>query len=125
AARTSPTATVRPVARHATRSRVRPVVALLAAVVAGGLGGCGDDAEDAGPDGSRDAERACAVADGGRVRIMADDLAWDVDCLEVPADEPVTIVVDNRDDGVAHNVHLTDAPGAPSTALETGPVVQE
>lgn len=92
---------------------------------AGVLGACGDDDGGSAPPTSGDAVPACAVAEAGRVRIVADDLAWDVDCLEVPADAPVTIEVDNREDGVNHNLHLTDAPGDPSTPLEAGPVVQE
>jgi plastocyanin len=34
-------------------------------------------------------------------------------------------VIDNQDDGVNHNLHLTDAPDEPATDLEAGPRVQE
>lgn len=86
------------------------------------LAACGDD--DAEPDPSEGA--ACAEAgEDGHVAIVADALAWEVDCVVVPADVPVTIEVDNRDDGVSHDLHLTDAPGDPATDLEAGPVVQQ
>jgi len=92
----------------------------VAAVAAVGLGACGDD--EGGAARPSDAD---AVADCGRARVVAEDLAWDPACLEVPADVPVVVEVVNRDDGVNHNLHLPDAPGGPSTELAAGPVVQE
>src|SRR5690606_39969206 len=65
------------------------------------------------------------AAEDADVTIAADNIAWDVDCLTAPAGEPLTIVVDNRDDGVKHNIAFNDAPGEPSTDLEAGPVTQE
>jgi len=91
-----------------------PVVAMAAI-------GCGDDG--AAP--ATTAADGCREADAGRVTIVARDLAWDTGCLSAPADEPVVIVVDNRDSAVNHNLHLTDAPDQPTTALEEGPVRQE
>jgi plastocyanin len=101
----------------------RPRSTWAAALVLGlALAACGDD--DAPPD--PDGDAACAEAgEDGHVTIVAEDLAWDVDCVVVPADGPVTIEVDNRDDGVNHNLHLTDAPGEPTTELEAGPVLQQ
>ncbi len=84
------------------------------------LTGCGDD--DASP---TTTEGGCRSAVEGRVEVVARDLAWDTACLAVPAGEPVTLVVDNRDDGVNHNLHLPEAPDAPATVLALGPVVQE
>ncbi len=97
-------------------------MAVGAVLVAGAaLAACGDD--DAPPAPDRDA--ACAVAgEDGHVAIVAEDLAWDVDCLVVRADAPVTIEVDNQDEGVSHNLQVTDAPGDPGTELDAGPVVQ-
>ena len=66
----------------------------------------------------------CKDAAGGEVTLVADDLRWDTDCLR-SAPGPLTIVVDNRDDGVNHNVHLSDADGSPATDLERGPSRQE
>ena len=97
------------------------MVAVAVLATAGlALGACGDD--DAPP--TPQEQAGCAVAAAGEVTVVAEDLAWDPTCVEVPADEPVTVVIDNRDDGVNHNLHLTDAPGEPLTALEAGPVVQ-
>ena len=76
--------------------------AWAAALVVGlALAACGDD-DDAPPDPDGDAACAAAGEDGH-----------------------VTIEVDNRDDGVNHNLHLADAPGEPTTDLEAGPVVQQ
>ncbi len=89
-------------------------LAALAVVGCGDTGG-GDDPPVAG---------GCKVAEGGQVTLVADDVRWDTDCLEA---EPgaLTIVVDNRDDGVNHNVHLPDHPTSPATELELGPSRQE
>jgi len=64
------------------------------------------------------------VAEAGRVTLVADDIRWDTGCLEA---EPGALVieVDNRDDGVNHNVHLPDHPESPATDLEPGPSRQE
>lgn len=86
-----------------------PLVLLLLA--------CGGE-DDPGP------SAGCRTAEGGRVELVAKGVAWDTDCLEATAGE-LTIVVDNRDDGVNHNLHLTDAPDGPKTDLEPGPVRQE
>lgn len=83
------------------------------------LGACGGDDEPESTDAT------CNEVADGEVTIAAVDLAWEPTCLRGPADEPFTIVVDNRDDGVNHNLHLTDAPDEPATELEPGPVVQE
>jgi plastocyanin len=106
--------------------------AALAIRAAGGLlrGACGDDsttATGAGSDGSTSTtsqEHGCAVAEGGTVRIVAKDLAWDVPCIQAPEGNPLTITVDNRDDGVNHDLHITGLPGGPSTELQSGPVTQ-
>ncbi len=91
------------------------------------LAACGDD-DDATPvddaTTTTGQEHGCAVAEGGEVTIVAKDLAWDVECIQAPEDVPLRITVDNRDDGVNHNLHLTGAPGSPTTPLEAGPVAQ-
>jgi plastocyanin len=101
---------------------VRTMVARLGMLAAAVLlvGAC-SSSDDAGPAPAA----GCRSAEGGRVTIVAADVAWDTDCLETPAGQPLTIVIDNRDDGVNHNLHLTDAPGTPKTELEAGPVTQE
>jgi hypothetical protein len=90
-------------------------VALLALAVSA----CGET-KRAGPP----VTAGCKAASGGEVTLVADDLRWDTDCLRsVPG--PLTVVVDNRDDEVNHNVHLPTAEGSPATDLEQGPARQE
>jgi hypothetical protein len=95
------------------------LLGLAAMAVGGGVVGCGND------DDPTSAAGACRSAVDGMVTVKAADLAWDSDCLEGPADEPLTIVVENEDHGVNHNLHLTDAPDEPATELQPGPVRQQ
>ncbi|MFL6206727.1 MAG: cupredoxin domain-containing protein [Acidimicrobiales bacterium] len=95
-------------------------LAVLAAVVVM-LAGCGDTGD--GRDGG-ETSGGCKDAADGRLTLVADDLRWDTDCLR-SASGPLTIEVDNRDDGQNHNVHLPDAPGAPATDLQKGPSTQD
>ena len=91
----------------------RRLAAALLALAA--LGACG------GSDGaSTTTTVGCKEAQDGTATLVAADLRWDTDCLRAPAG-PLTIEVDNQDDGVNHNVHLPDAPDSPSTELEPGP----
>lgn len=101
-------------------SAPRRVALGAAALVGVWATGCGDDATAPGT-----SRAGCAVASDGSVTIVAEDVAWDVDCVRAPADRPLSITVDNRDVGVNHNLHVTGLPGKPSTPLEVGPVVQE
>mgnify|MGYP001357909906 CR=1 FL=1 len=66
----------------------------------------------------------CKTAVDGRVTLVADDIRWDTDCLEAEPGE-LTIVVDNRDVGVNHNVHLPGLPDSPASPLTAGPSQQE
>ena len=115
---------------HGTRgygARVRsrlPAAALAAALAIAVPAGCGDDDEADRAPSTTGQEHGCAVAEGGRVTIVARDLAWDVPCIQAPVGIDLEIVVDNRDAGVNHNLHVTGAPGRPTTALEAGPVEQ-
>jgi plastocyanin len=88
----------------------------LVAVLAGGCG----DTDDEGSAGTV----GCKDAAGGEVTLVADDLRWDTDCLRAPPGA-LAIVVDNRDDGENHNVHLPTADGSPATELEQGPSRQQ
>ena len=97
---------------------MRRGLAVVLAVAA--LGACGDDAE---PPSAEPA--GCVAAEHGQATVVAEDLAWFPDCVTAAADEPLTIVLDNRDNGVNHNLHLRDAPGDPKTALDAGPVTEE
>jgi plastocyanin len=92
-------------------------VALAAAILL--LAACtGDDDVDGAATGG------CHDAKDGEVTLVADDLRWDTDCLRATAG-PLTIVVDNRDDGQNHNVHLPTAEGSPATDLTQGPSEQQ
>lgn len=97
--------------------RAAPLVAasvLAAGSLVAGCGGGSDPAPAAG----------CHTASGGTVTIVAEDVAWDTDCLEATPGA-LTIVVVNRDEGVQHNLHLPDAPGDPKTPLAAGASTHE
>jgi hypothetical protein len=81
------------------------------------VAGCGDD--DGGA-----ASGDCLDGTSGEVTIVAENIAWDADCIDAVADEDLVISIDNQDDGILHNLHLRDAPGEPTTELEKGPIVQ-
>jgi plastocyanin len=90
----------------------------LIVLALGSLVACGDD------DGDDTASGDCRVAEGGEVTLVAKSIKWDTECLEAPAGEPLTIVVDNQDRAVSHNLHVKDAPDEAKTELEAGPVTQ-
>ena len=83
----------------------------LAALVGGGAACGGDDG------GGVAAE---PVPDDPDVVVVAEDMAFDPREVEVPADTPVSIVIDNRDEGVDHNIHVEEAPEPNRTQLEEG-----
>ena len=99
--------------------RLRLAVAATAAALLVVVSACGDSDESAST-----TTVGCKDAADGRVTLVAEDIRWDTDCLRADPGS-LTIVVDNQDDGIAHNVHLPDAPGSPATPLEPGPVIQE
>lgn len=99
------------------RPRLRPAATTAALVLA--LSSCGDS-EESGPA----ATVGCKDARDGRVTLVARDIRWDTDCLRADSGA-LTIEVDNRDEGINHNVHVPGAPGSPATELAPGPVVQE
>ena len=69
--------------------------------------------------------RALDIAAGeGRNALWLAEQGWAVLAVDVAADESVTIVIDNRDDGVNHNIHIEDAPSPNKTRLELGPSQQ-
>jgi plastocyanin len=92
---------------------------LLVVLLAAGLAGActSDDPPSTEPP-------ACREAEEGRVTLVAEGLEWDTACLRAPAG-PLTIEVDNRDEGDNHNVHLPSAPGSPGTDLVQGPATSE
>lgn len=91
----------------------RSAAAFLVMAVLGAAAGCGGDDDDSGLSSE-------PVPDDPDVVIVAESMAFDPDEVRVAADEPVTIVIDNRDDGVNHNIHIEDAPAPNKTPLELG-----
>ncbi|MBL8776031.1 MAG: cupredoxin domain-containing protein [Acidimicrobiales bacterium] len=89
----------------------RVLAVAFAAALAFGLAACGSSG-DSGPSGGGDA------LPPGDVVIVADNIAWDTDELEAPADTDYTIVIDNQDQGVQHNLNIKDTDF--KTELETG-----
>ena len=95
-----------------TRMRSQRLLAsVLPLVVAAGLAACGDD------DGEASNE---PIPDDPDAVVVAQDMAFDADEVHIPAGHPATIVIDNRDDGVNHNIHIEDAPEPDRTPLEPG-----
>jgi plastocyanin len=93
--------------------RCAPVLAVgVATAVSGLLAACGDDGEVA--------LSSEPVPDDPDVVIMAENMAFEPGEVDVAADQPVTIVIDNRDDGVNHNIHVEDAAPPNKTPLEQG-----
>ena len=84
------------------------VAAALLMATSAALAACGGE-DDAG------GLSAEPVPDDPDAVVVADAMAFDPEQIALPADEAVTIVIDNRDDGVNHNVHLPDAPGYAAT----------
>jgi plastocyanin len=60
------------------------------------------------------------VPDDPDVVVRAENMAFDPDGVEVAAGEEVTLVIDNRDDGVNHNIHIEGAPEPNKTPLKQG-----
>ena len=83
---------------------------LVGALLVLGLAACGSDS-DTGASGSGELPP-------GDVVITADNIAWDTDSLEAPADTDFTIVIDNKDEGVQHNLDIKETEF--KTELETG-----
>lgn len=58
------------------------------------------------------------------VVIVAENLRFDTDNLDIAAGEEIVLQVDNRDQSTFHNFHVTDAPGEPASKLAEGPNVE-
>jgi plastocyanin len=70
---------------------------------------------------------ACGGSGGAvpDLEIVAENLRFDTDLLQVRAGSEVTIQVVNKDQSIFHNFHVTDAPGEPATRLQGGPNSQK
>jgi plastocyanin len=110
--------------RHPARVRRSPPAALVAlvAVLALLLTGCGGD--DGGGGGG--AGRSVGTEDEPvtEFTIVAEDLRFDLDGVVVPAGEEVTATIENRDDGIGHNLSVALPDGEAKTEVEAGPVTQ-
>ena len=91
------------------RRRARACVLVAAAGV---MVACGGD------DGAEPSSEP--VPDDPDAVVVADDMAFDPDSVRVPAGEPVTIVIDNQDEGVNHNIQVRGAPEPNRTPLRRG-----
>lgn len=86
--------------------------------------------EETGTPGEGD---ATPVSGDGQLTIVGEDILFDTDTLQAPADEPFTVVFDHRDDGVPHNFAIYQSQEAyesgedalAASRIEPGPVVQE
>jgi plastocyanin len=97
---------------------VKRLLFVLCAVLIFAGAACGDDDDGGGGGGT-------LTAENGKVTLVAKDIKWQSDRIEVPAGEPVTITVDNEDAGTAHNLHIKDVPGgALKTDVESGKTTQ-
>jgi plastocyanin len=99
-----------------------PPAALVAPLAAVALlaAGCGDDG------GGDDGERSVGTRDEpvSEFTIVAEDLRFDLDRIVVPAGTEVAATIDNRDDGVGHNLSVALPDGEAETDVEAGPVEQ-
>jgi plastocyanin len=96
-----------------------PVLLLLAA--------CGDDdatSSSGDTTSTTGQEHGCAVVDGREATIVAKDLAWDVPCIQAPEGIAFTLVVDNQDVDVNHNIQIALDTEILHTPLEAGPIQQ-
>jgi plastocyanin len=99
-----------------------PPAALVAPLAAVALlaAGCGDDG------GGDDGERSVGTRDEPvtEFTIVAEDLRFDLDRIVVPAGTEVTATIDNRDDGVGHDLSVALPDGEAEMDVEAGPVEQ-
>ena len=104
--------------------RTRPLL-LVAAVLALTAAACGDvDGRDVAQTGTT-APRSSEPPGGGGVTTVAKDTAFETTTLDATVGETLTITYDNRDDGIAHNLHVEGASGGDAkTDIEEGPTTQ-
>src|SRR5581483_10294664 len=67
----------------------------------------------------------CTQAQNGTVAVTASGIAFDTNCIEVPAGQPFTIAFDNKDAGIPHNIAIypSSTQLTPADALFQGEVV--
>lgn len=104
-------------------TRTRQLAAVAAALLLT-TAACGSDDPDLAQTGTT-APSSRPRADGAGVMIVAEDIAFDATELDASVGATVTIDFDNRDEGIAHNLHVeSTSAGEAKTDIEEGPVTQ-
>lgn len=101
------------------------VLVLVLVLPALTLAACGDD--DSSADGSTSTtgqEHGCAVVEEREVTLVAKDLAWDASCVQAPEGIAFTMIEDNQDVDVNHNLQVQLEDEILHTELAAGPVQQ-
>lgn len=94
-----------------TTSAIRGVIG-VAVLLAALSAACGDDDDEAGPQ----------ATPSSSVVLVAEDIQFDTDTLDVSAGQEVTVTFDNRDAGVMHNFSVYEDSSA-ATALFQGDLI--
>ena len=96
---------------------------LVAAALALTAAACGDTTPDVDQGATTTGgDEPSAARD---VTIVAKDTAFDTTTLDATVGETLTITYDNRDDGIAHNLHVEGVSGGDAkTDIEQGPTTQ-
>ena len=115
--------------RHPARVRRSPPAALVAlvavlALLALLLAGCGDDDGGGGGGGGGGPTAGTEDEPVTEFTIVAEDLRFDLERIVVPAGEEVTATIENRDEGIGHNLSVALRDGEAKTEVEAGPVTQ-
>ncbi len=97
------------------RNAVKPLLALGAVLV---VAGCGDDG-DAGGGVVGTVEDPVT-----EFTIVAEDIEFDLSRVVVPVGEEVTATIDNRDEGIGHNLRVELDGDDALTEVESGPIEQ-
>ncbi len=108
------------------RSKPAALLALLA-LSSLALAACGDDDAASSADGTTSTtgqEHGCAVVEEREVTLVAKDLAWDADCIQAPEGIAFTVVEDNQDVDVNHNLQIALDDEVLHTPLSAGPIRQ-
>ena len=99
--------------RQPSRTALRLLALLLGSLLVLGLAACGSSGDSGSSSGGGGGDLP-----PGDVVLTADNIAWDTDSLEAPADTDFTIVIDNKDEGVQHNLDIKETEF--KSELETG-----
>ncbi len=109
-------------------TRLPRAVAPAIAVLALAISACGSDGDPAaipvsgGPASSETTRSTGTGADG--VEVNAEDIAFDVDRIDVTAGEAVTLTFNNNDTGIPHNFHVEAGEVDAKTDIAPGPDTQ-